>query len=114
MPLYEYTCAAGHVVTEYRIVAERGLAALCSCGLAAEKTILTPPRVFSDFEGYESPATGKWIEGRRARLEDLKQSGCRPYEIGEMQEAQRRAKANDAKLDATVDEAVERTLNELI
>lgn len=38
------------------------------------------PAVFADLPGYESPVTGKWVEGRRARREDLKRSGCRPYE----------------------------------
>lgn len=38
------------------------------------------PTVFGDLPGYESPATGQWIEGRKARREDLKASGCRPWE----------------------------------
>lgn len=36
------------------------------------------PRVFGDFEGYASPVTGEWIEGRRARAADLKKHGCVP------------------------------------
>lgn len=39
-----------------------------------------------DLPGYESPVTGQWIEGRRARREDLKRTGCRPYEGREQEE----------------------------
>jgi hypothetical protein len=38
-----------------------------------------------DLPGYESPIDGSWIEGRRARRNDLARSGCRPYE-GRQQE----------------------------
>lgn len=38
------------------------------------------PTVWGDLPGYESPATGLWVEGRVARREDLKRSGCRPWE----------------------------------
>lgn len=113
MPMYEYQCAQAHVTLEFRAVEARGTPAVCRCGLPAAKAILTAPRVFGDYEGYESPATGRWIEGRRARLEDLKRSGCRPYEAGEREAAAARAAANDRALDAAVDEAVERTLTDL-
>jgi len=33
--------------------------------------------VVSDIPGYVSPASGKWIEGRAARKEDLKATGSR-------------------------------------
>lgn len=34
------------------------------------------PRVFGDYEAYQSPVTGEWIEGRRAREYDMKKHGC--------------------------------------
>ena len=40
----------------------------------------TGPAVMGDLPGYVSEATGLWIEGRKARREDLKRSGCRPWE----------------------------------
>jgi hypothetical protein len=55
------------------------------------RTAPRAPAVFGDLPGYESPVTGKWIEGRRARREDLKRTGCRPYE-GREQEAKEAAK----------------------
>jgi hypothetical protein len=63
------------------------------------------PAVFGDLPGYESPVTGKWVEGRRARREDLKRSGCRPYE-GREQEAKEAARVqaeNDRKVDQLAD-----------
>ena len=42
--------------------------------------------VIGDIEGYESPVTGLWVEGRRQRREDMKRSGCREYEPSEKQE----------------------------
>lgn len=34
------------------------------------------PRVFGDYEGYQSPIDGSWIEGRRARRYDLEKNNC--------------------------------------
>lgn len=86
---------------------------VCDCGQAAELVILKPPKVFGDYEGYESPASGKWIEGRRARLEDFARTGTRPYELGEKEDLARRQAKAEKELDLAVDEAVERTLHEI-
>lgn len=34
------------------------------------------PATFGDIPGYESPITGEWIEGRKARAYDLQKHGC--------------------------------------
>ena len=34
------------------------------------------PYVVSDIPGYRSPINGEWIEGRKARREDLKRNDC--------------------------------------
>jgi hypothetical protein len=34
------------------------------------------PSVVPDTPAYRSPITGEWIEGRKARREDLKKHGC--------------------------------------
>ena len=39
--------------------------------------IFDAPTVLTDIPGYQSPVTGKYIEGRVARREDLKRTGCR-------------------------------------
>ena len=113
MPLYEYLCLRGHVVEEVRAVENRHDRCLCPCGSVAEKVILHAPRVFSDYEGYESPASGKWIEGRKAREEDFARTGCRPYELGEKEDLGRRIAEADRILDSRVDALVDQTLTEI-
>ena len=39
---------------------------------------LQAPHGFSDFGGYQSPITGDWIDGRRARRYDLEKNDCVP------------------------------------
>ena len=60
--------------------------------------------IFGDLPGYQSEATGLWVEGRRARREDLKRSGCRPWEgiAQEKQEAARQEAYAEQKLDASL------------
>ncbi len=114
MPVYEYRCEVGHVFERILPVADYLLPQSCYCGQAGQKVILHAPRVFSDYEGYESPGTGKWVEGRAARERDLRECGCRPYESGEMEAAQRVRAEDEKKLDATVDRIVDTTLTEMM
>lgn len=37
---------------------------------------VSAPNIQSDYEGYQSPVTGDWIEGKAARNEDLKRHNC--------------------------------------
>ena len=62
------------------------------------------PLIFGDLPGYQSPVTGLWVEGRRARREDLKRTGSRPWEglAQEKQEAARRERYAEEKLDASL------------
>lgn len=41
------------------------------------------PMIQSDYEAYYSPASGKMVEGRTARRDDLARTGCRPLEPSE-------------------------------
>jgi hypothetical protein len=50
----------------------------------------------ADLPGYESPVTGLWVEGRKARREDLLRSNSRPWE-GMEQEKKHAAKVTAAK-----------------
>jgi hypothetical protein len=54
-----------------------------------------------DLPGYESPIDGRWVEGRKARREDLLRSGCRPYEGREQEqkEAMKVQAARERELD---------------
>lgn len=73
----------------------------------------TSHMVAPDLPGYESPVTGNWIEGRAARREDLKRTGCRPYEDGERQEAQRQRAHEEKKFDAGLHETAARAFYQM-
>ena len=47
-----------------------------------ERGEVCAPLYTPDTPGYASPITGEWIEGRKARREDLKKHGC--IEAGDM------------------------------
>lgn len=107
MPFYSYHCThCDGMQDAYRHVSCRNDAPVC-CEQATERVIVAPA-VATDLPGYESPTTGKWIEGRAARREDLRRSGCRPYEnpADERKEAQRQRNYDDAKLERKLTDAV--------
>lgn len=113
MPVYEYRCGSGHVFERVLPLKNYLLPQVCHCGRESSKVILHAPRVFSDYEGYESPGTGKWVEGKAARARDLAECGCRPYESGEREAAERIRAAEERQLGKVVDEVVETTLAEI-
>jgi hypothetical protein len=59
------------------------------------------PVIWDDLPGYESPVTGQWVEGRRARRNDLSRTHSRPYEGFEQEkkEADRFVAERERKLD---------------
>jgi hypothetical protein len=44
---------------------------------------ISMPMIQSDYPAYYSHASGKMIEGRAARRDDLARTGCRPFEPDE-------------------------------
>lgn len=46
-------------------------------------TVIPFPYIRGDLPAYQSPVTGKMIEGRAARREDLARSGCREVDPSE-------------------------------
>lgn len=117
MPCYDYICPSCGVFDGYAPMAQSSAPGRCpKCGQLGNKVFLHPPRVFGDtmdFPEYESPATGKWIAGRRQAREDLLRSGCHLYEPGEKEDNARRLAAKAVEVDRQVDEAVERAVGEL-
>lgn len=63
-----------------------------------------------ELPSYQSPVTGKWVDGRVARRNDLAASGCVEYEPGMKEEQEKRFAREDAQLDKKVDEHVEQTI----
>lgn len=113
MPVYEYHCVScDKRFDAFKKLAQYQERQVHTCGETAQK-VLSVPMVAIDYPAYESPATGKWIEGKKAHLEDLKQSGCRLMEPGEQADMQKRVKAEDKALDTFVDNSVDKVFAEI-
>lgn len=103
MPFYTYHCKRCDAVQDgYRSVSQRHDSPDC-CGEPTALCIVAPA-VQPDVPGYASPVTGKWVEGKSARREDLRRNGCIPYDP-EMKKDAARTRAeterrDDAKLEA--------------
>jgi hypothetical protein len=106
MPLYAYSCQCGARFDRYLPLAFYNAQQVHLCGRVAEKRILPTP-VMGDLPGYVSPVSGRWIEGRKARMEDLKRTGCRPYEQGEKEAAMRVRAKEESDFDRAIEETVE-------
>jgi hypothetical protein len=71
---------------------------------------IAAPYVHPDLPGYESPVTGLWVEGRKARREDLLRTNSRPWE-GREQETKHAAKVraeHEKKLDSLAERMAHR------
>jgi hypothetical protein len=66
--------------------------------------------IMADLPGYQSPVSGKWIDGRKARREDLARTQCRPYEGREQEqkEIDRQRQYDERRLDKRADELAHR------
>lgn len=119
MPMYSFKCpSCGRIETAFRKIDERdNPTACCACapdsrtlgfGFVLMRRIIEAPAVHADLPGYTSPIDGRWIEGRRARAEDLKRNGCRPWEgmEAEKKDAERRANEVDHAHERAVEAAV--------
>jgi putative FmdB family regulatory protein len=116
MPLYTFECPrCKRSETAFRKIAERNEAPECRHGAGAirMRRIVEAPAVQADLPGYTSPIDGRWIEGRRARTEDLKRSGCRPWEgmEAERKEAEKRSNEVDHVFERTIEAGVAEVYN---
>jgi hypothetical protein len=110
LPFYSYHCKRCDAAHDaYKHISERHDGPMC-CEEQAQLCIL-PPAVQPDLPGYESPVTGKWVEGRKSRREDLRASGCRPYEdpADERKEAARQRAYNEQRQDKALQETLMKT-----
>lgn len=110
MPLYDYLCPAGHRFDVFLPMSASHTDQVCPhCSALAAKQ-LSAPAVRGDYSGYRCPITDKWIEGRRAHEENLKQHGCRVFEPGEKEAVTQIKAAADRDFDRRLDETLDRTL----
>jgi putative FmdB family regulatory protein len=116
VPIYTYACPDCHQQFDlYRTIdAMQQQEACSSCGGIAHKAI-TAPLIKGDLSGYSCPISGKWIEGRRAHVENLKKHGCRVYEAGETRDfIKSKAKRDEAAVDALLDRVLPKSLGDTI
>ena len=71
--------------------------------------------VRGEIEGYESPASGEWIDSRRKRREDFKRTGTREWEGAETERklAKQWEAENAKKMDAKIERGIHHVLNNL-
>ena len=115
MPSYTYKChKTQQIIERYASIKNHSRVVKCECGSDAEQIILTAPitiipqHMRYDWEGYESPVTGTPITNMRQRANDLARHDCIEYDPGMKQDADRRIKEDDLRIDKLVDETVER------
>jgi predicted nucleic acid-binding Zn ribbon protein len=113
MPLYTFRCECGHKDAVFRKIDERNQAP-DHCGKPMQR-VIEAPTVQADLPGYQSPIDGRWVEGKRARIEDLKRSGCRPWEgmETERREAVKRAEEADRDFEKKTEAALYDTYNNM-
>ncbi len=112
MPTYAYKCPCGKSRDIVKPLALLNQFEFCPCGNPMQRQI-SAPAVRSDYAGYSCPITGKWVEGRRAHEQNLKEHGCRVLEPGETDGVKRSTKAADAALDAAVEATAEEFVEKL-
>lgn len=114
MPTYEWSCpTCGRREEGFRTVAERHDSPTCHGQRMG--IVISVAGVQADLPGYQSPTTGRWIEGRAARRDDLKRSGARPWEgfDQEKKEAQKRLADREAKSDAKLEKVIRESYHAL-
>lgn len=114
MPAYDYLCKNPTCQRRFEVVKsikDYNRAEPCpSCDGRETIKQLSAPRVVTDFPGYSCPITGDWVEGKKAHRENLAKHGCRIQEPGETQAIQRSRDAEEAALDASLENDVGRQI----
>lgn len=115
MPVYECMCAKCGTVQDYVRPVSQYMDTPECCGAKTRKVILTAPIGIVDIPAYVSPTTGKLIDSRSKRREDLKASGCREWEgiDQEKKVAQERVARDEKQADAAIESAAVAAWNSL-
>lgn len=109
MPFYDFKChVCDCLEPRYRKISERDDTEL-HCGQPMQR-VISAPALRLEIQAYVSPTTGRWINSRAQRTEDLLSSGAILREPGldaDIAQIQASEKEKIAqKLDRTVDETV--------
>lgn len=114
MPTYRYRCeVCKNEQDAVRRVADRDDAPVCHEPMTR---IFCAPRIYIPMEiNYKSPIDDRIISGKRARQDDLRRSGSRPWEglESERREAARQEQYREQAADASLERAAAETLHQL-
>lgn len=122
MPTYSYECQSCEYQGEFFASMDdcRRSPACEECGKETKRVILSAPMGYVHFpaaggHGYVSPVSGKFIETKRARIDDLKRTGSRPYEGREQEEkvAKKYREDEQRKSDDRIGESVKEMFHQL-
>lgn len=108
MPVYSYKCECGMRFERLLPVARFDEPQECEYCYRIAQKVIKAPAVHADIPAYVSTVTGKLIDGKAARREDLKRSGCRPWEglEQEQKEAARHLEYADIETDRKLEKAL--------
>ncbi len=112
MPMYDCLCSAGHRFERMIKLADFADIIVCDCQMPA-KRLISKPRISVEDVGYDCPISGKWIGSKRDHEENLRANDCHVYETGEREESMRRRSAADDSFERSVDETVERVIDQM-
>jgi putative FmdB family regulatory protein len=113
MPLYSYYCGSCNSrFDEFAKMDQSADPAICACGSLAPR-VITATRISQDYEGYQCPVTDRWISGKAAHRENLKQTGCRVLEPGERETNERLRQRQEAEFDSKIEATVEKEIEAL-
>ncbi len=121
MPTYRYKCDyCGDDFELFARISEHRANIVCECGNLAHQVIEPPTIIIPEHMKatgnngvYESPIDGRLITSKKARIEDLSRSNCIEYDPGMKQDADRKVKDNDDKLDKLIDETFDKELEKM-
>lgn len=115
MPNYTYRCSDGHTLETFLPVSLHVSEMVCQqCGQIAFQVICAPllVKVCQDVS-YDSPIDGRPITNWQARQEDLKRSGCRPYDPEMKKDSANFRKQQATELDSAIDAHVEQAIEKM-
>jgi putative FmdB family regulatory protein len=113
MPLYTYTCQCGSRDTVFAKIVSRDDPRECPQCNRYMTRILEAPYVRPEIQPYISPASGRVINSRDQRRDDLRRSGCIEWEPGIREEAEKNRVAGIEANFRTVDASIDKTVAEM-
>jgi putative FmdB family regulatory protein len=112
--IYQYDCSiCGKFEVISRISEHKNIAECPNCGMMSRQVIFPPALKIPKDINYISPTTGRTITSERARINDLAESNCMPYEVGMRQDVDRRVIEDEKRLDKDIERTVEKAIDNL-